>query len=122
MFVSSLRASTSPRSPCSPVALQTSVTQFITKMKLTPTDTQQQPFTTQRGALKLSKTQEPEVAHHLSMVTVGGSPSTIPVYDIKNVYSGLSESDNSKDQLYMFVDVGDWRSALGWRKPRSKQR
>jgi hypothetical protein len=104
------------------VALQTFIAQSITKMELTPIATQQQPVASKCGALKSSKTQEPEVAHHLSLVTIGDSSSTIPVYDVKNVYSGLSESDNSKNQLYMFVDVGDWRSALGWRKPRSKQK
>jgi hypothetical protein len=108
--------------------LQTSSTQHMSKIELVPAAAPQQPTAIKCSALESSKTREPEAASYsLSMVAIGrlGSakcPSTIPVYDVKKMYNGLSESKNSKNQLYMFADVGDWRSVLGWRKPRNKQR
>jgi hypothetical protein len=88
---------------------------------------QQQRAAIKCGALEPSKTQEPVAAYSLSKVAIrnlesANCPSTIPVYDVKIMYNGLSKYKNSNNALYMFADVGDWRSALGWRKPRNKHR
>jgi hypothetical protein len=108
--------------------LQTCFTQPMTKIEPAHAAAPQQPTATKCSALESSKTREPEAASYsLSMVAIeslgsANCPSTIPVYDVKKMYNRLSESKNSNNQLHMFANIGDWGSALGWRKPRNKQR